>query len=67
MPRGGYRIGAGRKALGDRRDVTLAGVRISRAKLEAYHQAAASAGITLTAWVEKALDREAARGNMEER
>lgn len=63
-PRGGYRPGAGRKALGDKRDVTLAGVRLASAKLEAYHQAAAAKGVTLTEWVETALD-EAACGRKE--
>ena len=58
MTRGGYRPGSGRKLLGDRREVTLAGVRLTRAKLEAYKQEAARRGVTLTELVETAVDFE---------
>lgn len=61
MTRGGARLGAGRKPLGDKRTASLAGVRLPPAKLEAYQQAAARAGVTLTEWVEANLDMAAAR------
>lgn len=60
MTRGGKRPGAGRKPLGDARDANL-NVRVSRAKLEAWQQAAARAGVKMTDWVETALDNEAGR------
>jgi hypothetical protein len=61
MTRGGYRPGAGRKPAGDRRDATLAGVRVPRGKLDAYHEAARRSGVTLTDWVELHLDAVAGR------
>lgn len=59
-PRGGSRKGAGRRPEGDKRDASLAGVRLPVAKLEAYKQAAELRGMTLTAWVEAACDAAAA-------
>jgi hypothetical protein len=56
--RGGARPGSGRKRAGDLRDATLAGVSITRAKLEAYKQIAAQRGVTLTELVETSVDME---------
>jgi hypothetical protein len=56
--RGGARPGAGRKRAGDLREATLAGVSITRAKLEAYKQEAARRGVTLTELVESSVDLE---------
>lgn len=61
MTRGGKRPGAGRKPIGDPRDAQLY-IRCKRANLEAWKEAAAVAGVSLTDWVETALDDAAARG-----
>jgi hypothetical protein len=58
MPRGGKREGAGRPRTGDLREVTLAGVHVTRAKLEAWKYEADKRGITLTELVESAVDFE---------
>ena len=60
MTRGGKRPNAGRPRQGDGRFSHLH-IRIPRAKLEAYQQAAASSGTTLTDWVETAMDLRTAK------
>lgn len=59
-PRGGKREGAGRKPSSDAPTDHLH-IRVSSARLSAYKEAAARAGLTLSEWVQVRLDAAAAK------
>ncbi len=65
VTRGGPRPGAGRPPIGDGKRANL-NIRTNESRIAAYREAAARAGVTLTAWVEMALDRAAVGNHMEE-
>lgn len=59
MTRGGKRLGAGRKPLGDGAKEHLH-IRISAERRQAYWEAATRAGLTVSEWVVLHLDKASA-------
>lgn len=59
MTHGGPRKGAGRPSADPKR--ANLNIRLSESRLTAYREAAARAGLDVTAWAERSLDRAATK------